>query len=179
MATINAVGNGLSGATGTGSFVGSDSPVFTGNLTTPKLVISTSTQGILGETSGTAKSSGYVGEIIQSNILQSAAITLSSYTNVTSISVTAGQWLIRGNVTFGLNLTNIPSAYAWISTTSATLPDASLYVKCQVIPTAKIQGLVCNTLFLNVSTTTTVYLSAYDNGAGALACGNICALRVG
>ena len=176
MTTINAVGNGLSGATGSGNFAASDSPVFTTQITTPQLTFNSSTQGIPGITSGSSKSSGYVGEIIQSVITSSSGVAIANTTvNVTSIPLTAGLWQIDGNVT--INGTLVTTIDVWISTTSATIPDQSLYSSINGATSSAIQGLTCPTVTLNISGSTTVYLSAHSPSTGTV-CGGIYALRV-
>ena len=175
MTTINAVGNGLSGATGTGSFSGSASPTYTTQISTPKIIFNAASNGIAGITNGTAANSGYVREISTSIVAYGSAVAISNNViNVTSIPLTAGLWRINGNVTaentFGV-------IGAWISTTSATLPDASLYAYINGYAVGSYQSCVCPAKYLNLSTTTTVYLSASSTGTG-IVCGGIYVLRV-
>ena len=81
---------------------------------------------IQGVASNANASAGNVGEYITSNIPNGSAVSLTNGTaqNITSISVTAGDWDIFGNVTgFIAGVTN-PDFIAWTSLTSATLPNA-------------------------------------------------------
>ncbi len=132
MATVNQVGVGLSGSTGTGTFVGSTSPT----LITPTLGVATATSinfsttsGIIGTTTNNNAAALSVGEYISSQINAPG----NSYTStgvpqdLTSISLTAGDWDVEGNILwYGDGSTTIATVNGWISTTSATLPDPSL-----------------------------------------------------
>lgn len=139
---------------------------------------------IQGVASNANASAGNVGEYITSNIPNGSAVSLTNGTaqNITSISVTAGDWDIFGNVTgFIAGVTN-PDFIAWTSLTSATLPNASNYVAQYLFGTtiSAQQGLCVPYLRVSVSSTTTVYLSAYsDFTVGTVtACGSIFARRV-
>ena len=56
--------------------------------------------GLKGDTSGSAKAAGYVGEVLASTLGRASALTLSTGVakTLTSIPVTAGTWLITGGV---------------------------------------------------------------------------------
>ena len=71
--------------------------------------------------------SGYIGEFISSNVPVGSAISLTSGTpvNVTSISLTAGDWDVWGVVdTNAAGTTVQANVYGGIGTTSATIPTA-------------------------------------------------------
>lgn len=110
-------------------------------------------QGVVDASNALA---GSVGEVISSVIASGSAVSFSNGIdkNVTSISLTAGDWDVFGNVTFissgGTTLT-----FAWCSLTSATRPDASLYAEA-----TGSSGMSTPYLRVNVNTSTTVYLSA-------------------
>jgi hypothetical protein len=87
--------------------------------------LATLSGGIAGNTTGTAASAGTLGQIISSNVPQGSAVSLGSgvQTNITSINLTAGYWLIWGNfVTSPAGSTTTTNIYTGVSTTSATLP---------------------------------------------------------
>lgn len=134
-------------------------------------------RGTLGTATNNNATAGYVGELVTSNIPAASAVSLTTVTdvNVTTISVTAGDWDIYGNVSvIGSAVT---SAAWWTSLTSATLPDASLYNYAIGITAVGCSG---NTPLLRVSVaaTTTVYLSCRGIFAStATACGSIFARR--
>lgn len=190
MATNNAVNVGLSGATGTGNFVGANTPT----LITPALGAATATSinfgasatnGLIGVTGATNASSGVVGEFISSVVASASGVSLTTLTpaNVTSISLTAGDWDVWGNVFITNSSNDIVYMYLWSSTTSATLPDSSLYTA--MYPSGSsvsdlTSGLNIPFARYNVSSTTTVYLSVQTQfgGGTSKACGGIYARRV-
>lgn len=134
---------------------------------------------ITGVVNASNASAGNVGELISSIIAAGSAISLSSTVpaNITSIVLTPGDWDVWGNVTF-IGVTTVNPAYAWISTTSATLPDPSLYgIISAGTPFGNVSPPVPGRRF-NVSVNTTVYLSAQATiGGSASACGGIYARR--
>lgn len=139
---------------------------------------------IQGIANGGTVLSGYVGEVISSVIPSASATSLTTSTakNVTSISLTAGDWDVYGNVllvaTSGGSV--MTTQAAWCSLTSATLPDSSLYngVGSAANPLS-FGGFSAPFLRVNVSSTTTVYLGAYATFASGTvtACGGIYARR--
>jgi len=168
MATNNAVNVGLSGSTGTGSFVGSNSPT----LVTPVLGAASltsanfsSTTGIIGTTTNNSAAAGSVGEIIQSAILNASAVSLSNNTpkNMTSISLTAGQWDLYGNMVFNVSISATSIAVGFSQTTN-TLPDNSLLSGQTCAITAGSPGLVCPGIPLQLSGTTTLYIVGFVGG---------------
>ncbi|MGF6309478.1 hypothetical protein ABIB82_003924 [Bradyrhizobium sp. i1.8.4] len=72
-------------------------------------------------------SAGNVGEFISSNVASGSAVALTTGTaaDVTSISLTAGDWDVEGMVTFTTTATSsISTVSAYISSASGTLPTA-------------------------------------------------------
>jgi hypothetical protein len=116
-----------------------------------------------GTTAGGNATAGYVGEEITSVIASGSAVSLVTATpkNLTSISLTAGDWDVYGNVTATDTVTTINQLLCWISTTSATVPDASLYNGFSSLTLAMaIYGTSAPYVRISISTTTTVYISA-------------------
>lgn len=117
--------------TGTGSLVFATTPT----LTTPVLVdaaatniaFSPSTGGIIGTTTNNNTNAGNVGEYMEAEVLSGAPVSLTTGTtaNITSITLTAGDWDVTGAVVFTpAGTTTVQSLFASTNTTSATLPTA-------------------------------------------------------
>jgi hypothetical protein len=127
----------------------------------------TLTQGIVGTTAGGNAVAGQVGEYVSSNVLVGSAVSLTTNTpaNVTSISLTAGDWDVSGSLCFSApSGTNLSLAVQWISTTSATQPTMPNSNGCGYFfwGATNVDSTIpanVGTIRINVSTTTTVYLS--------------------
>lgn len=126
-----------------------------------------------GHQNGTATNdsgaAGEIGEYVTSTVLVGSAVSLTASTaaNVTSISLTAGDWDVWGNVSFNpAGTTTITALIAWISTTSAalpTIPNNGAYTSLQLSwPTGTTQTIPSGSTRLSLSGTTTVYLSTYS-----------------
>lgn len=97
----------------------------TGQLNANGLLAPSSTIGIKGTATNDNAQAGSVGEYIKSTVLIGASVSITSATptNVTSISLTAGDWDVWGNVVAAPGASTVFTQFsAWISTTSATLP---------------------------------------------------------
>lgn len=183
------VNNGASTITIGGNIAFSGAFTFTGTLTANTAItfptsgtLLTSAQptinqpNIVGVTTNSNAASGSVGEFISSVVNFAGRLSLVNNTprDVTSISLTAGDWNVWGNTTFvtGGSVTNTSG---WINTSSATQPDQSLIAQAFVsgawsVPQQRI----------SVNGTTTVYLSGQATfGAGGCSiCGGIYARRI-
>jgi len=134
-------------------------------LTMPSVTFD-STTGIVGTTTNDAAASLSVGSLVSSVIAAASAVSLTTATpaNVTSISLTAGDWDVWGNVSFiSAATTNVVQARGWISETSVTLPDSSLYSGVQnaasgIVPVNEF-GFGVPGFRISLASTTTVYLS--------------------
>lgn len=171
MANISTVNTSLISQTGTGAYVGATSPTFVtpvlGAASATSIAFS-STSGIIGTTTAPAAAVGSVGQIISSTVLfaSAVAITTATDTNITSISLTAGDWDVMGTVgTTGNAATIVMSIYGWISSTSATMPDPSI-VAGPSLGTAGVTiyaqsyyNIAVPTMYYQLSGTTTIYLS--------------------
>lgn len=187
MTTINAVNNGLSGATGTGSFVGSNSPTLVtptlGVATSTSLTFSPTTNGIIGTTTNNNAIAGTVGEFISSVIVSGSGVSFTNNTptDLTSISLTAGDWNVWGNIFYTFAGGGASSSYGWISSTSATQPDIS-----RICGQAFSSALLGNWGFetpiqrFSLSGTTTIYISGISvvNAGTITASGGIYARRI-
>ncbi len=156
---------------GTGSATGD--PVF------DSVTFSPTTKGIVGTTTNDNAAAGYVGEFISAVVAFASAVSCTNNTarNITSIPLTAGDWDTWGNILFNMS-GDFTGAEGWISATSATLPDPSLYV--QAFPgTSSQNGIPVPYKRISIAAPTTVYLSCevqFSTGT-ATACGGIYARR--
>ena len=181
MAVLNSVGNALTGVTGTGNFVGANTPTFvTGTVTVPSVTFS-STSGIIGTTTNDNAAALSVGQEITSVIPLASAVSLTTATpaNLTTLSLTAGDWDVYGNITATLSAgTDFTQFMVWISLFNASVPDHSLMNKTTTLG-ASILGLSAPYFRVSASGTTTVYLSCNQVFAGGTmtACGGFYARR--
>lgn len=145
---------------------GSKNLVSVANSGTGNNVLATSptitTPNIVGVGDGSFGAAGSIGEVISSTIVSGSAIPLTTNTtqNVTSISLTAGEWLINGIVVFGIGTgTNITYLTGASTSVSVTLPGVGGYsamspVGVPVIdPTLNIPPQI-----ISVASTTTIYM---------------------
>lgn len=186
MATNNSVNSPLSGTTGTGSFVGSTSATMVtptlGAATATSVAFSPTTGGIIGTTAANNASAGTVGEVISSVIAVGSSVSLSSGSahDLTSISLTAGDWDVFGNVSFTIG-GSCSIIVGWTSTSSATLPAVGLYngIGGPGLVASGI-GLAVPYARYNFSSTTPVFISAFSNftTSTVTVCGQIYARRV-
>lgn len=188
---VSGLGTGV--ATALGVNVGSaGAPVlFNGALGTPTSGVATNITGLNatqlttgtipaartnGHQNGTATNdnaaAGEIGEYISSSIPVGSAVSLTSGNpaNITSVSLTAGDWDVCGNVVFQPAGGTTQSAnIAWISTTSAalpTLPNGGAYQQFSVAVAAGLTVVLqTGCMRQSLSGTTTVYLSGLANFA--------------
>lgn len=122
-----------------------------------------------GQLPGTATNdnaaSGNVGEYITASA-GSVSISNNTPKDITSISLTAGDWDVTGNITvIPAASTVVTSVTGWISTTSATQPsppnNGAFYTSFQSWTTGTSPNFSANvgTMRLSLSSTTTVYFS--------------------
>lgn len=119
-----------------------------------------------GTSTNDSAAAGKIGELIESEILIAAAVPvlLLTDTNVTSISLTAGEWDVEGIIsTAPAAGTTTELVRGWVSSTSATSPAAPNgggYVQVGVAFGANsFQSLPIGKKHFRFASTTTVYLS--------------------
>jgi hypothetical protein len=79
--------------------------------------------GIKGVTDNSAAAAGYVGEY-QTSYVASLGITNSVYTNITTLTLSAGDWDVWGQVSISTGVANT-NFQAWVSAASNTTPALS------------------------------------------------------
>lgn len=123
-----------------------------------------------GETSTGSATAGNVGEIIQSNIPVGSAVSLTSTTpaNITSISLTAGDWDVSLNASINPGATtSVTAILASISQTSATRDTttggaASDQRFAAVVPASPMNTVV-GPLRISLASPTTIYAVVQSN----------------
>lgn len=137
---------------------------------------------IPGTTTNDSAASGKVGEFITSN---ATAVSLSNgaNANITTISLTAGDWDVHGVVRFAPSGATFTACTSGISSTSATFPslaNGGQSALAGTLPGSSSQELATPVYRLSLSGTTTVYLiGEADFSAGTItADGFISARRV-
>jgi hypothetical protein len=116
---------------------------------------------ITGTTTNDNAAAGYIGEVITSNIAVGSAVSLSTGVSkdVTSISLTAGDWDVYGWVALNpAGSTTTQTFGCGISTTSATLGTGQTKLNSLSVGAGSTTQLPCATQRLSLSGTTTVYL---------------------
>ncbi len=188
MTTNNSVNTPLAGSTGTGNFVGANTPTLItpviGAATGTSLAFSPTTGGIIGTTTNDNTTAGKVGEFVTSTVTFASPVTITSSTvaqDVTTISLTAGDWDLFGNLLVNNNAVGFSNVSTWISTSSAALPNAELRNQIFIGAASAMSTYGTNVpnIRLSLSGTTTVYLSqatTYSTGT-TIACGTLSARR--
>lgn len=140
-----------------------------------------------GIDTNTAAIAGNIGELIESSIPFASAVSLANgvAADVTSIPLTAGNWLAWGNVPFIAGATTTSTRHAaWISATSATFPTApngGALAEMQVAHSAGFSPtFAVGMMRISLAAPATYYLGAYSVFAVSTmkAYGYIGALRV-
>lgn len=120
--------------------------------------------GITGVTGTSSAGAGIVGEIVSSYIATGSAVSLTTATgaNVTSISLTAGDWDVSGNINFNQTAATATAIVGGLSSTTGTVPTDGSEVYAGGIGTllSSATGLALPTKRFSLSGTTTVYLVA-------------------
>jgi len=151
------------------------------NWTAGSLTFSPTTQGIVGTTTNNNASAGYVGEFAESN----ATVTLTSnvYTDITSISLTAGDWDVYGNMLYGSSANATTLFGGWTTQTSASYPGNSFSAILSFNSGTQMssgQAFAVPYRRYSLSATTTIYLTGvaiFSSGTGYID-GRIYARRV-
>jgi hypothetical protein len=131
-------------------------------------LIGKGTGGVRLQGTGTNNSAatGYMGEVVSATNSGGTVVSGNAATNVTSISLTAGDWDVYGNV-LGTGSVNTTYVVAWISTTSTTLPSTPGYSGVSIAGGGYYAVNAPVTRIL-IASTTTVYLGGQMNGTGTL-----------
>lgn len=143
---------------GTGSVVASGPLSVTGTITPSQ------TSGIVGTTTNNNANAGSFGEYT-SNSASGVSLTTTVAANVTSISLTAGDWDVSGTVTFvPAGSTTIAQIESGTSTTSATFGGIGTFSLLTLpFTTGQNDSLIAPPQRISIASTTTVFLVASAN----------------
>ena len=122
------------------------------------------TNGILGEAGNAAAAAGNIGEYNFANQNTPQNLTTNIALDVISLSLSAGDWDVGGNVYFAYGTTTTSSSLAaWISTLSASFPGGTQTVSYYTLPVAANAGNAISLLTpfcqVKLASAGTVYLS--------------------
>lgn len=131
--------------------------------------------GLVGTGTATndSASPGNVGEYVTATVAVGSAVALTTATpaNVTSISLTAGDWLVSGNINFAFgattNMTQLNSSISLTTNVLGTQAGGSglgtdpttTWSQAAAVPVNTI-GVDCGPVRVTLAATTTVYLVA-------------------
>ncbi len=147
---------------------------------------STAARGqLLGTGTNDAANAGNIGELQTSFVSSSSPVTSTNATavNLTSVTISAGDWDVWGNFSLVTVSTAPQVAVGWISTVSAAIPDISRHAGVSASATNTVlaagTGFVVPGFTFSVTLNTPVYLSTFcQNGAGhSTVAGNLIARR--
>lgn len=120
------------------------------------------TSVFLGTATNDNAPAGAVGEYVSSLIASGSAVSLTNNTtvNITSISLTAGDWDVGGNVNFSETTSTVTARSAGTTSTSATVPTDGSEAFCgtQSTVTSETNSITLSRKRFSLSATTTVYL---------------------
>lgn len=130
---------------------------------------STSTQGIVGTTTNDSAAAGNVGEAVRSAVANvSTNTTTDQYADLTSISLTAGDWDISGSVNFEKNASTWTIVQMGISSTSGNSGtglvegDNFLGIGFNSFPPLSFP-ITISSFRVSLSSTTTYYLKVFTS----------------
>ena len=142
--------------------IGSDTAWAKGDHVHP---VDTSRASTTGITDGSLATAGQVGEFVTATQSTATSMTTAVAMNVTSISLTAGDWDVDGDVYMISSAAVGQGMGASVSLTSAAMAGVAGPARTQLAvavgsPNLAVGNLATGRLRVNVSTTTTVYLVA-------------------
>jgi hypothetical protein len=153
-------------ASGTTAFLaaGATGRILTQNAGSPQWSIDH-----IGTASNDSAATGYVGEYVFSQNTAGTSMTQNVVTNITSITLSAGDWDVSSNVNLTYTTTNSTTftLQGGITTTSATLGALDTYSQFVVHAgnaAAQTQIFASPEVRLSLSTSTIVYLIGFANG---------------
>jgi hypothetical protein len=142
------------------------------NWTAGSLTFSPTTQGVVGTTTNNDAGAGYVGEYFEAS--GSTAVSSNVYTNIASISLTAGDWDVWGSMLYGASNNTTTQFAGWTNSVSASFPGNSY---CSDLGFNSGDNMAPGQAFAipyrrySLSSTTTIYLTGvavFSSGTGGI-----------
>lgn len=167
-------------ATSTGKII--ITPTNTSRLTISAISYKAVSGGIIGTTTNDLAPAGTVGEFKTSLVPVGSPVTLTTTNttyDITSIQLTAGAWIVSGNVNIASSSGTITAEFAGFNTTSATLPTDGSEVASGIltVTASDTDSITLPPKIFLLSTTSTVYMSVKCTkaagtltGYGAMTC---------
>ena len=125
----------------------------------------TAVQALKGTTTNDSAATGQVGEYVESVVASGSAVSLTTAiaANVTSISLTAGDWDVFGVVLFiPAGTTSVATFIGGSNINSATIPnERGQHNYSSYVAGGAVFGIPIPTSRISIASTTTVYLIAY------------------
>jgi hypothetical protein len=163
------------------------SPTFTGTVnataltTTGAVNLNGAPNNIKGVIDGSNAAAGQIGEYV-SNTASSVSVTTGIPLTITTISLTAGDWDIEANLSFGVSSGNPTLSAGWIGVGTGAAPPNTAMGFTQISVNSQINGMTfpLSRLRANITTTTIVNLVALCNFTvgTAIVSGQVTARRV-
>lgn len=118
--------------------------------------------GILGTNTTNSANSGVVGEIISAILPVGTPVSMTTATpiNIRSVSLTAGDWDVQGQINFTETTSTVTARSAGISSTTGTLPTdgSEAYCGVQSTLTSELNSITLSRKRISLGTTTTIFL---------------------
>jgi hypothetical protein len=146
----------------------------TGKFTTlqaTSTITPSSTSGIVGTATNDNANAGSIGEYVTATG-SGVALTTSTPANITSVSLTAGDWDVSGNVQYTTSAVTGTAFWASISTVSGTNGGLGALINFQFTSSGLNTFLPTPVVRISVASTTTVYLVGEINFASGTASGS-------
>lgn len=131
----------------------------TGGLTVTGSVTPSSTGGIVGTTTNNNATAGSVGEYVTATG-GSTSVTTATPLNLTSISLTAGDWDVQSVIQYSpAGTTSVSDYYSSVNTTTATIGALGNYTKFAHTPgvPANTSVITSPSVRISIASTTTVF----------------------
>lgn len=128
------------------------------------LTFSDTTKSILGTTTNDSATSGYVGEYVVATVSAVSVPTTATWSSITSIALTAGDWEVTGQIGYQLN-SAVTTGLFYIGINTANTGSGLSYGDTQMpagIPTAPIDsGATIAGVRISLASSGTVYLMSF------------------